>query len=121
MNQLHVVSVERKGYFWPRLIVERVLSVVNRTTAEAFITTKVMDAYNKYKETRRSIPITNYRIVDDEGLKRLRAAAKASVTLHRRRAAKKGAITRAKNRALTERRFYAPETPIAGDDPFLLN
>lgn len=111
-----VVSIERVGYRCPRLIVR----VEHRTTcwgdAETFIVEKVMEAFNKRKTARwgkyKPIRVLDYRIVDAQGLKYLRAAEKGSVTRRRKLAAKKGAATRARNSGRTLRSLSEPYRPV---------
>lgn len=103
MSKKHyVVAIERKGFCFPRLKIVVLAKGVSPAAGRRFITDTIMAAYDKkIKGTVRqwaSIRINEYRVVDEKGLKRLNAAAKASVTLARRRAAKKAAATRKRNR-----------------------
>jgi hypothetical protein len=104
MSKHFVVAIERKGFRFPKLTIVVLAQGVTPAAGRRFITDTIMAAYDKkVKGTVRqwaSIRIKEYRVVDEKGLKRLRAAAKASITLSRRRAAKKAAATRKRNREL---------------------
>lgn len=103
MNNLFVVSVDRDRWYQPKLTVTVLARVPSERAGERFITSKVMEAYARRCKSKfgrmPSMRVKEMRLVDELGLKRLQAAAKASVTLRRRRAAKRAAATRAKNRA----------------------
>jgi len=100
----HVVSIDRKGWRNPKLTVTVLFVTMQTSAAKRFMTDLVMAGYEKRVRGRMSqyssMRIKEYRIVDDEGLKRLRAAAKGSITRRRRIAAKKAAATRKRNREL---------------------
>jgi len=102
MSKHIVVSIERKGYRYPKLTIVVHTQATTAAAARRIITDKIMAGYDKRcRGTMReysSMRIKEYRVVDELGLKRLLAAAKASVTIRRKRAAKKAAATRAKNR-----------------------
>ena len=101
MSKHFVVSVRRDRYFQPKLTIVVEARVSSAAAGERFITRLIMEAYAKRSGKKfgrfASMRVFNYRIVDEQGLKRLYAAAKASVTLRRKRAAKKAAETRRKN------------------------
>jgi hypothetical protein len=101
----HVVAIERKGYRYPKLTVVVLAQVASVTAGRRYITDLIMSTFDKVSRGRRMrqyprMSIKDYRVVDEKGLRRLRAAAKASITLARRRAAKKAAATRKRNREL---------------------
>lgn len=100
MSKHIVVSVKRDRWFWPKLTITVEARVTSESAGQKFITKQVMDAYAKRGgKVYVRIKVKDYRVVDEAGLRRLRAAAKASVTIRRRRAAKKAAVTRAKRKA----------------------
>lgn len=99
-KQMIVVSVKRDRWFWPKLTIVIEARVPSAAAGEAFITKQVMAAYRKLRgKVRHYVQTKDYRVLDEVGLKRLRAAAKASATIRRKRGAKKAAVTRAKNKA----------------------
>lgn len=99
----YVVSIHRDRYTHPVLKIVVEAKVRHEVEGQAFITTQIMAAYEKRCRGKlskySSMRIKEYRVVDEAGLKRLLAAAKASVTLRRKRAAQKAAETRRKNAA----------------------
>lgn len=104
MKEHIVVSLQRHGYSWPRLVVTVEARVSSATAAERFVIDEVLKAYAKRTgRTRVTCKVKDMRVVDELGLKRLLAAAKASVTIRRKRAAKKGILTRARNAAMKGR------------------
>src|SRR4051812_7847615 len=96
-----VAIVHRDRYYWPKLRITVAARVASPTAAKAYIAGKLMASFEKLNCRGRfpRIPVYDYRIVDEAGLKRLYAAAKASATVRRKRGAKKAAVTRARNRA----------------------
>jgi len=102
MSKHIVVSVRRDRYFRPKLTIVVEGRCSSQAAAERFITGLIMAAYAKRSGKKfgrfASMRVFNYRVVDELGLKRLSAAAKASVTIRRRMAAKKAAETRRRNR-----------------------
>lgn len=102
-----VVIVHRDRWFRPVLKITVEARFLSTAQASSYITKRVMALYEKRSKRRRSVwtrmTVYDFRIVDEVGLKRLQAAAKASVTLRRRRAAKKAAATRAKRREALRR------------------
>jgi hypothetical protein len=123
MSKFIVVSIHRNRWFWPTLKVVDEARVSSAAAGEKFITQRVMNAYKKRMDGKKgayiSIRVKEYRVVDATGLKRLQAAAKASVTLRRRRAAKKAAATRVKNRTRTVRPVNVSFGGSAFDRPFM--
>lgn len=107
MSKFIVVSIHRDRFIWPKLSIVVEAHVSSESAGMKFITQKVMASYEKRQRGKwgrwSTMTVCNYRVVDAEGFKRLRAAAKASATIRRRRAAKKAAVTRAKNRAAAAR------------------
>lgn len=119
MSKHIVVSVSRDRYYWPKLTIVVEARVSSVKQGQRFITKQVMAAFTRRMRGKKvgrfiSVRVKDFRIVDEAGLKRLRAAAKASATVRRKRAAKRAAATRAKNRAAQARRFepkqYFPAT-----------
>jgi len=97
----YVVTVLRDCFSHPKLTVVIETLVSSVAGGERFIARALMKRF-KSKDVRTPYPriaVKDWRVVDVDGLKRLRAAAKASVTLRRKRAAKKAAATRARNKA----------------------
>lgn len=100
MTKHIVVSIHRDRWFWPKLSIVVETRVKSKAAAQAFIVSQVMAAYEKRSGKRWiSCRVKDFRVVDELGLKRLQAAAKASATIRRRRGAKKAAATRAKLKA----------------------
>lgn len=123
MSKFIVVSIHRDRYFWPKLTVKVEARCSTETAANTFITLWVMDAYrnNLRGRSRKYINVKDFRIVDEVGLRRLLAAAKASATIRRKRAAKKAAATRAKNRLANKRARLDAYDRISRGSPALLN
>lgn len=126
MSKFYVVSVNRDCWRYPKLTIVIEAHVASRAEGKRFITEKVMSAFEKRLRGKMgrwpSVRIKDLRIVDDVGLKRLQAAAKASVTVRRKRAAKKAAATRAKKQASAVKaketrlmRSYPPAYPVHAD------
>jgi hypothetical protein len=103
----YVVIVHRDRYYWPKLSISVQARVKTPAAGERFIARCIMSQYAKRCRGKfsahSSMRVAEMRVVDAEGLKRLRAAAQASATLRRRRGAKKAAITRLRNRGVTLR------------------
>lgn len=98
MNNI-VVSIHRDTWSRPKLTITVEARLGTQATAQEFITRKVMEAYDARTGKRfKYIKVKDYRVVDEVGLRRLQAAAKASATIRRKRAAKKAAATRARNK-----------------------
>ncbi len=103
----YVVSVKKFGFRYKRAPFKIVMEIEVASTQDghAYVTEQVMKQFAKRRGKRwSSIRVKDFRVVDEVGLKRLRAAAKASVTISRKRAAKKAAVTRAKNKAAMQAR-----------------
>ena len=107
MSNHIVVSIKRFGYCRPRLTIVVEAHVSSALAGEKFIAAQVLAGYQKrrngkfYNDTG-TMRVKDYRVVDEKGLKRLYAAAKASVTIRRKMAAKKAAGTRAQNRRIEQ-------------------
>lgn len=102
-----VVSVDRDRYYYPKLTIVVEARVSSAAAGEQFITAQVMRLYEKRRKGKfakfSSMRVKEFRVVDEVGLRRLQAAAKASVTIRKKRAAKRAAETRARNRAVRQR------------------
>ena len=105
MSKSFVVSVNRNGWSWPKLSIVILGTCSTPAAADAFINRHLRRLYEKRRGGRfskySSMRVSDFRVVDAAGLKRLYAAAQASVTIRRKRAAKTGVITRLRNRGLT--------------------
>lgn len=103
MSKHIVVSIHRDRWYYPKLSIIVEARVSSAAAAQRFITEQVMNSFVKRMRGKKgqyiSIRVKDFRVVDEAGLKRLKAAAKASATVRRKRAAKKAAATRAKNKA----------------------
>lgn len=106
MNKHSVVSIHRDRWSRPKLTINIEARVPSVAAGERFIAEQVMAAYSKRIRAKlgrwASMRIVEFRVVDEQGLKRLMAAAKASVTIRRRLAAKKAAATRKRNLTLRQ-------------------
>lgn len=96
-----VVIVHRDRWSWPKLTITVEGRFKTPAAADRFITRQLRAQFErrrgKHWSRWNTMRIHDYRIVDAEGLTRLRAAAKASVTIRRKRAAVKAAATRWRN------------------------
>jgi hypothetical protein len=96
-----VVKITRDRWFWPVLKVTTVTEKPSEESAKQYITEYIMAIYERRINSKikmgpySRVYVPELRTVTREGLKRLQAAAKASVTVRRRRAAAKAAKTRA--------------------------
>jgi hypothetical protein len=99
----YVVIVHRDRYSWPKLHITVEHVCKTESAAEKFITNRLRALYDKRSRGHfgrwPSMRVFDFRVVDAVGLRRLQAAAKASVTIRRQRAAQKAAKTRARNLA----------------------
>jgi len=102
-----VVSIQRDRWFQPKLKIIEHTRARNEKDAQRFIDAQILASYARRSRRKfgsySMMRVTEFRIVDELGLKRLHAAAKASATLRRRRGAKKAAATRARRRELASK------------------
>lgn len=117
-----VVSIKRDRYCQPKLTIVVEARVSSESAARKFVTEQIMAFFEKRRGKHRNwMRVKDFRIVDEVGLKRLQAAAKASVTLRRKRAAKKAAATRAKNKARLAARIVPPALYYPATSDYAVN
>lgn len=95
---IFVVIVHRDRWSWPRLTLTVEGRFKTREAADLYITNRLRATFDKRRGRHwsrwNSMRIHDFRVVDAVGLKRLQAAAKASVTIRRKRAAQKAVQTK---------------------------
>lgn len=103
MSKFIVVTVHRDRWRFPKLTIKVEANVSSEAAGRKFVERRILELFDKRSRGKfgiySSMRVFDFRVVDEVGLRRLRAAAKASATLRRKRAAKKAAETRAKNKA----------------------